>query len=345
MPIKEFLLQARNFFTRSGAALLLLCGALLPAAVRAAPVDDAAEVSRLMQAGQLNEAIKRVDEALAQKPGDARLRFSKGMILARQNKPTEAIAILLKLTEDFPDLPEPYNNLAVLYAANGQYESARVALDRAIVNNPGYATAHENLGDVYAELAGQSYEKAAKLDSGNASAKAKTVALRASVLASVPRVAAKQPAAQTAKNVLAAVDISASAAPGAPGTARQAAGKPAAEVVSSADQSAVMATVAAWADAWSARDVKAYLDFYSPDFILPRGLNRASWVAERISRISSKRSISVKVEEAVVTLTGDSATVQFQQLFVSDKLRSTDHKTLTLIRRDGRWRICEERAS
>jgi tetratricopeptide (TPR) repeat protein len=341
MRIKEFLLQPRHCHIRFGAALLLLCTTLLPVAVRAASGDDAAEVSRLVQAGQLDEATKRVDAALAQKPGDARLRFSKGMILARQNKPTEAIAILLKLTEDFPDLPEPYNNLAVLYAANGQYESARVALDKAIVNNPGYATAHENLGDVYAELAGQSYEKAAKLDSSNASAKAKTVALRASVLASVPRDAAKQPAAQAAKNVLAAVDTSAS---GAPGTGRQSAGKPPADAASSADQSAVMAAVAAWADAWSERDVKAYLDFYSPDFILPRGLNRASWVAERTNRISSKRRISVKVEKPVVTLTGDSATVQFQQLFVSDKLRSTDRKTLTLIRRDGRWRISEERA-
>jgi tetratricopeptide (TPR) repeat protein len=344
MQIREFLLQARNCFTRSAAVLLLLCGALLPAAARAAPVDDAAEVSRLMQAGQLNEAMTRVDAALAQKPGDARLRFSKGMILARQNKPTEAIAILLKLTEDFPDLPEPYNNLAVLYAANGQYESARIALDKAIVNNPGYATAHENLGDVYAELAGQSYDKAAKLDSGNASAKAKTVALRANVLASVPRVALKQPATPTVKNVLAAIDTSTSAAPGTPGTAGPPASKPSAVAVSSADQSAVMTTVAAWADAWSARDVKAYLDFYSPDFVVPRGLNRAGWMAERTSRISSKRRISVKVEEPVVTLAGDSATVQFQQMFVSDKLRSTDRKTLILIRRDGRWRIREERA-
>jgi ketosteroid isomerase-like protein len=341
MRIREFLLQSRHYFTRSGAALLLSCGTLLSGPARAAPADNATEVSRLMQAGQLDEAIKRVDAALVQKPGDARLRFSKGMILARQNKPTEAIAILLKLTEDFPDVPEPYNNLAVLYAANGQYESARLALDKAIVNNPGYATAHENLGDVYAELAGQSYEKAAKLDSSNASVKAKTAALRASVLASVPRVTGKQAVTQTAKNVLAAVDTSVSAAPG---TARQSADKPPTEAMSSADQSAVMAAVVAWADAWSARDVKAYLDFYSPDFIVPRGSSRASWVAERTSRISNKRRISVKVEEPVVTLTGDSAAVQFRQLFVSDKLRSTDRKTLILIRRDGRWRICEERA-
>ena len=39
----------------------------------------------------------------------------------------------------------------------------------AIRTNPGYATAHENLGDVYARLAGESYTQALQLDSNNAS--------------------------------------------------------------------------------------------------------------------------------------------------------------------------------
>jgi len=292
-----------------------------------------------MQAGQLDEAIRKVDAALAQKPADARLRFNKGMILAQQNKPTEAIAILLKLTEDFPDLPEPYNNLAVLYAANGQYESARMALDRAIANNPGYGTAHESLGDVYAELARQSHDRAVKLDAANASAKTKTVALRTSVLAATPRAAVRQPVVQTAKNVLATADASAPVA----GAAKPAAGKSLTDPVDKADQAAVMAAVAAWAHAWSARDVQAYLDLYSSDFVVPHGVSRVSWTAARTSRIRGKRHISVKVEEPTVTLTGDSATVQFRQLFISDKLRSADRKTLTLVRRDGQWRIREER--
>ena len=340
MRIKQLFPLPRACFACSGAALLLLCGVLPAAGVCAAPSDDAAEVSHLMQAGQLDEAIKKIDAALAQKPADARLRFNKGMIFAQQNKPTEAIAILLKLTEDFPDLPEPYNNLAVLYAANGQYESARIALDRAISNNPGYGTAHENLGDVYAELARQSYDKAVKLDAGNASAKAKTAALRANVLAATPRAPIRQPVIQTVKNVLASSDAS---SPAAPGTARAAIGKPPEDTADKADRAAVMATIAAWADAWSARDVQAYLDLYGPDFIAPHGQSRAGWAAERASRIRSKRHISVKVEEPAVTLAGDNATVQFQQLFVSNKLRSTDRKTLILIRRNGQWRIREER--
>ena len=91
------------------------------------------------------------------------MRFIKGMILSEQGKSADAINVFQKLTEDYPELPEPYNNLAVLHASAGNYDKARVALERAIRTNPAYATAHENLGDVYAKLASQSYDKAMQL--------------------------------------------------------------------------------------------------------------------------------------------------------------------------------------
>ena len=77
--------------------------------------------------------------------------------------------MLQKLSDDFPDLAEPYNNLAALYAAEGDYAKARATLEQALRMNPRYATAHENLGDVYAALAAQSYARALKLDPGNVS--------------------------------------------------------------------------------------------------------------------------------------------------------------------------------
>jgi len=117
----------------------------------------------MMRAGQLPAALAKVDVALSQHPKDAQLRFIKGMILSEQGKSADAINIFQKLTEDYPELPEPYNNLAVLHASAGNYDKARVALERAIRTNPAYATAHENLGDVYAKLASQSYDKAMQL--------------------------------------------------------------------------------------------------------------------------------------------------------------------------------------
>jgi Flp pilus assembly protein TadD/ketosteroid isomerase-like protein len=151
--------------------LAVLCGA-------PAFADEPAEVTKLMRAGQLPAALQRVEQALAQHPRDAQMRFLKGLILSEQNKTAEAITVFTKLTEDFPDLPEPYNNLAVLYASSGQYDRARTALESAIRTNPTYATAHENLGDIYAKLASQAYDKALQLDSGNVGAKSKLTMVR-----------------------------------------------------------------------------------------------------------------------------------------------------------------------
>src|SRR5204862_2623498 len=104
---------------------------------------------------------------------DAQARFLKGLIYTQQGKTAEAIKIFTSLTEDYPDLPEPYNNLAVLYAGQGQYEKARQALEMAIRTHPSYATAHENLGDIYAKMASQAYDKALQLDRSNQAAQGK----------------------------------------------------------------------------------------------------------------------------------------------------------------------------
>ena len=160
--------------------------------------DDTADVSKLLRAGQYAQAIARSDAFLAQHPRDAQMRFLKGVILTEQNKSADAITIFAKLTEDFPELPEPYNNLAVLYAANGQYDKARAALDKAIRTNPTYATAYENLGDVHAKLASQAYDKALQLDSANSGAKSKLTLVRSLVASTAPGGSAKVAVASAA---------------------------------------------------------------------------------------------------------------------------------------------------
>jgi tetratricopeptide (TPR) repeat protein len=111
--------------------------------------------------------------ACADEPRDAQARFLKAVILTEQGNSREAIDIFTRLTQDFPELPEPYNNLAVIYAAQGQYEKARAALEQSIRTQPSYATAYENLGDVYAKLASQAYDKALQLDKTNSGAQTK----------------------------------------------------------------------------------------------------------------------------------------------------------------------------
>ena len=134
---------------------------------------DLAQVDRWLKDGESERALEGVDRYLADRPKDARGRFLKGVILAERKQPQEAIKIYTDLTYDYPDLPEPYNNLAVLHAAQGDYDKARTALEMAIRVKPDYAVAHENLGDIYANMAAQAYKKAAQLDRGNKTAPVK----------------------------------------------------------------------------------------------------------------------------------------------------------------------------
>jgi Flp pilus assembly protein TadD len=144
--------------------LLLAAGLGATATVRA---DDLGDVRQLMDAGQSAAALQRADQFLATNAKDPQMRFLKGVILAETKRDAEAVTLFQKLSEDYPDLAEPYNNLAVLYAAHGDYAKARATLDLALRANPDYAAAHENLGDVYAAMAAQSYAHALALEPNN----------------------------------------------------------------------------------------------------------------------------------------------------------------------------------
>jgi Flp pilus assembly protein TadD len=152
----------------------------LTAAVFSAPAlaDDYSDVSQMIRSGKYAEAVARTDTYLAGKPKDPQMRFLKGVALTESGKTDDAIATLSALTQEFPELPEPYNNLAALYASQNQYDKARTALEMAVKLNPAYATAHENLGDVYAKLASQSYARSVQLNANNAQAAQKVAAVR-----------------------------------------------------------------------------------------------------------------------------------------------------------------------
>ena len=114
----------------------------------AAPADDLREAQRLYAQGRVQPALEKIDVFLKAQPRDPQGRFLRGLLLTEQKRIPEAIQVFTGLTEDFPELPEPYNNLAVLYASQGNYDKAKSALELAIHTHPSYATAHENLGDI-----------------------------------------------------------------------------------------------------------------------------------------------------------------------------------------------------
>ncbi len=135
-------------------------------------------VTRLIASGQTNAALSELNTLLQRAPADPALRFLKAVVLTDLQRNAEAQAVYEALTLDYPDLAEPYNNLAGLYAAQGDYERARIALEQALRANPEYAAARVNLGDVHVQLAQQSYQKALRLEPRDASVPAKLLALR-----------------------------------------------------------------------------------------------------------------------------------------------------------------------
>ncbi|MEQ1661196.1 MAG: tetratricopeptide repeat protein [Thiobacillus sp.] len=304
-------------------AALTACLILVTAPVFANEVQD---INQLFRKGDLAGALSRTNIYLTKNPKDAQARFLKGLILADQGKTNDAISVFTDLTEDFPELPEPYNNLAVLYASQNKYEAAKNALEMAIRTHPSYATAHENLGDIYAKMASIAYDKALTLDNKNKAAQTK-LALITDIIGGQPRkpVAAKPP-------VIAA-------APKPPVVAKPVVSEPnppAAKLANGAE-----AAVNRWAKAWASQDVNAYLAAYANDYAAD-GMSRADWEAQRRARITAPQSISVTLSDMVVEPQGDTATASFRQSYRSDRLNSSVRKTLKLAQRDGEWRIVSE---
>ncbi len=317
--------------------LLALASALL--AGFAAFADEYSDVNQLLRAGKHAEALGKADLYLAGKPRDPQMRFLKGVIQTEAGRTADAIATFTKLTEDYPELPEPYNNLAVLYAGQSQFDKARAALEMAIRTNPSYATAHENLGDVYAKLASQAYSKALQLDASNTAVQPKLALIRelfapaakgptkAVAVAAVP-VAAPAPVAKASASAPAPVRAAAPAAQtavAAPGTEHE-----------------VETAVQAWATAWSGKDVAGYLDAYGKDFVPAGKQSRKAWEDERKARIVGKSRISVTLSNMSIAVDAGKATARFKQGYSADSLNVSSRKTLELVKSGDRWVIVRE---
>ncbi len=122
--------------------------------------DELQDIEKLYRAGEVQQALRRADEAIAAQPRAAQMRFLKGVMLAELKRNAQAMEVFIALTQDYPELPDPYNNLAVLYAADGQLPNALAALQTALRNDPSHRAARENLGDVHLALAIQAWSAA-----------------------------------------------------------------------------------------------------------------------------------------------------------------------------------------
>lgn len=344
------------------AALLALSTAAFSASTLAQATVS--EAQSLLAQGQRSQALDKIDRVLASNPKDRQARFLKGVILAEMNKLDDAASVFVKLTEEAPELPEPYNNLAVIYAQQKHFDKAKAALEMAIRTHPSYAVAHENLGDLYAKMARQAYDRALQIDSSNSNAQAKLNLLRdistAStrpaapakpvIVAATPTPAVEAVTAKPAATQPVAVQASTPAKPvttasSSSSSSRAAvaeASKPA-TAPTEANSGQVRSAVQGWAEAWSKKNTREYLAFYAKDFNVPDGKSRANWEKEREERIEKPGAIKVSLSEIDIKLNGDKATARFKQNYQSASFKSASGKTLELVLRNGRWQIQQER--
>ncbi|KGM42440.1 TPR repeat precursor [Aquabacterium sp. NJ1] len=340
-------------FTAIAAKCLAVAALSLTAlSVRA---DDIVDVQKLLAAGKNAEALQKADQFLASKPRDPMMRFLRGISLSQAGRTPEAITTFTKLTEDFPELPEPFNNLAVLYAQQGQYDKARTALEMAIRTNPSYATAYENLGDVYAKLASQAYSKALQIDTRSQVAPKlamirdlfpkdrNSITTASAAPAPAPVAPAPTPAPVAAPKPTPAPAPAPAATP-APAPVAKPAPAPAAEPKNdnAAREHEIESALKAWASAWSKQDMDGYFAAYARDF--NGGKTRKAWEQERRDRITSKRSISVKISGIKVDVSGNKATVRFHQDYKADSLSISSGKRMEMVRSGNNWLIVKESA-
>lgn len=353
----------------------LICATAFGSSLVQASQTAAAEVNQLLERGKVNEAAQRVQSHLKKNSNDVQMRFLQGVIAAEQQKFDQAIQIFTALTQEYPGLPEPYNNLAVLYAAKGEERKATQVLEQAIRTNPSYATAHENLGDLYARMASDAYAKALQLDNNRKAIQPKLALIKQIfpgqgapvVIAAATAAPAATPAPAPAPvSVPAPAPVAAPASAPAPVAAPApvpaptpavaapvATPAPAAPEVkttkavakeASADSQAIAAiekSVLAWANAWEQQNMPAYYSAYSSRFE-PQGSTLAAWKTERKERIVGKPAITVTVNDLKTSVQGERATASFRQYYASGGYKATTRKTLRLQREGDKWRITRE---
>ena len=289
--------------------------------------DELQDVRNLVKEGKLTDALMRANRALEKQQADPAMQFTKGLILSEQKKTTEAIAVFSRLTTEHPDYPEPYNNLAVLFATEGNYAKARVALETALKLNPKYVTAQENLGDVYLQSALQSYSDATKGDADSAGLKAKLKSVRQTLGVGTADASAVVPkgTGATVVSALGANDLG-----GEPDVQKE--------------RALVLGAVNQWVKAWSAKDLNTYFSLYAEDFRPATGESRSKWQRARRARINGKEQIDIQVLSPSVTVEDKVATVNFQQIYIAGKVTSNARKILTLKNQGGAWKITQEKS-
>ena len=279
---------------------------------------DINEIKLLLKNGKYKIAENIINGAIEEDLNNPEILFYKGIIETNLGKTNQAIDTFRGLTERFPELPEPFNNLAVLYAEKGQFRLAKEILEQAIKTNPSYLTAHINLGDIFTKMASEAYNKALEIDKSNNIAITK--------LSMITQLFNYNP--NTKNTVIDSINT-----------------KKEVKITKLSKKElkkVILNSIENWKTAWESKDVESYFDSYSSNFIYPNNMTKSQWQKYRTNRILPKKIISISISNIKFKFKKEKIIATFTQNYKSGRLNQTSNKNLTFVAESGQWFIVEE---
>ena len=276
------------------------------------------EIKILLKNGDYTNAEKLANQSIEKNLNNPELLFFKGIIETNQGKKNQAIDTFRDLTERFPKLPEPFNNLAVLYAGKGQFRLAKEILEQAIKTNPSYLTAHINLGDIFTKMASEAYNKALEIDKSNNIAITK-LSMITQLFNYNPDTKNTIMGSMTEKEEAKNIKLSKK------------------ELMKN-----TLILIENWKTAWENKDIENYLNSYSSNFIYPNNMTKSQWQKYRTNRILPKKIISISISNIKFKFKKEKIIATFTQNYKSGRLNQTSNKNLTFVAESGQWFIVEE---
>jgi len=312
--------------------LIILCCLLVSPAVFAAD-----SMQQLIVQQQYAKAIHSGEQTLRQSPNDSNTRFLTAYAYQMSGKTDRAIKMYEDLIRDEPQLPEPRNNLAMIFLEKGDYDRASQLLVSAINTRINYAIAYDNLSQVYKGIASEAYRRAISQTSEPAKY------THDIELTAITRLDNSSAGSQTQ---IASLPTSKPVLPKA--TVKE---DPVIEVASTTPSLVNVANldtlmiekVMNWANAWSSKDFDTYTGSYTPDY-RDKFNTHAQWAKHRRGRILRPGDIKVDVSGfSVKQRSSNKVTVDFTQAFSSPSYRDRVVKRLDFERVGNQWKISKER--
>jgi tetratricopeptide (TPR) repeat protein len=258
-------------------------------------------------------ALEEINRLIEINPNNHNLLFLKAVTQTRLEEKDHAIKTYNILIERFPKLPEPYNNLAVLYAEQNKLVEAKEILEKALKTNNSYSIAHINLGDVYTRMASEAYRKAFELN--------------------------KSP---VANNKLQLINELFSYSPNM--QQNNLVKSEARSNIKSRKKSivALAGLVERWKSSWESKDLEAYFSTYSKYFKFNGEMNNKKWKETRTKKIINKEEINITLTNIKYEFKDGFWFINMSQAYNSGNYSDKEQKTLVIIKESGSYKIIEE---